>query len=272
MVNRPMSSDFLKKILAYKKEIMTRAKAAVSQSELEARLDNAPPVRSLSDALSEPGPQGANIIAEIKRASPSKGVFKGDLDAVAQARAYVDGGARAISVLTDEAFFKGRLEDLTAVRAVSPIPVLRKEFILDAYQLYEARAAGADAVLLIVRMLTPERLDELLAVSGALGMEALVEIHGEVELSVAVHSGAHLIGINNRDLVSFTTDLDVALRLAQRLPGDRIPVAASGIRDRADIQYNLDQGLFNFLIGESLVRSSDPRRHLESLLGGEVSP
>lgn len=267
-----MSSDFLKKILAHKTAEVARAKAALPQVELEARLTEAPPVRSLAEALAEPGPRGANIIAEIKRASPSKGVFRANLDAAAQGRAYVDGGARAISVLTDEAFFKGSLADLTAVRAVSPIPVLRKEFILDAYQLYEARAAGADAVLLIVRMLTPEQLSALLAVCANFGMEALVEIHGEAELNVATRSGARLIGINNRDLATFETDLDIALRLARRLPADRIPVAASGISNRADIEYNLDQGVFNFLIGESLVRSDDPKQHLDRLLGGEGVP
>lgn len=264
-----MSSDFLKKILAHKQDEVARAKRAVPQAELESRLAAAPPVRSLGAGLAEPGPRGANIIAEIKRASPSKGVFKADLDAASQAQAYVDGGARAISVLTDEAFFKGSLTDLITVRAVSPIPVLRKEFILDAYQLYEARAAGADAVLLIVRMLTPARLGELLASCHGLGMEALVEIHGEAELATATRCGARLIGINNRDLATFETDLDIALRLARRLPADRIPVAASGISDRADIQYNLDQGLFNFLIGESLVRSANPKKHLDHLLGGE---
>jgi indole-3-glycerol phosphate synthase len=264
-----MSSDFLTKIIAHKKEEVTRAKSQVPQTDLEARLTEAPPVRSLSEALAEPGPRGANIIAEVKRASPSKGIFKADLDAVAQAKAYVAGGARAISVLTDEAFFRGTLADLEAVRAVSPIPVLRKEFILDPYQLYEARAAGADAVLLIVRMLTPARLGDLLATCQGLGMEALVEIHGEAELNVAARCGARLIGINNRDLASFETDLDIALRLARRLPADRIPVAASGISDRADIQYNLDKGLYNFLIGESLVRAADPVAHLERLLGGK---
>jgi indole-3-glycerol phosphate synthase len=264
-----MSSDFLKKILAYKTEEVARAKVGVPQAVLEARLDTAPPVRSLTAALASPGPRGANIIAEIKRASPSKGIFREDLDAAVQAQAYVSGGARAISVLTDAAFFKGSLEDLQTVREVSPLPVLRKEFILDPYQLYEARAAGADAVLLIVRMLRPAQLAELLTLCEALGMEALVEIHGEAELAVAVDSGARLIGINNRDLVSFETDLHIALRLARRLPADRIPVAASGIRDRADIAFNLDRGLFNFLIGESLVKSADPQKHLDDLLGGE---
>jgi indole-3-glycerol phosphate synthase len=264
-----MSSDFLKKIVAHKTEEVARAKAAVPQAALEAQLASTPPVRSLAEALTEPGPRGANIIAEIKRASPSKGVFKADLDAVAQAEAYVVGGARAISVLTDQAFFQGSLADLQAVRSVSPIPVLRKEFILDPYQLFEARWAGADAVLLIVRMLTPAQLGDLLAICQGLGMEALVEIHGEAELNVATRSGARLIGINNRDLASFETDLDIALRLARRLPPDRIPVAASGIRHRADIQYNLDQGLFNFLIGESLVRAADPAIHLGRLLGGK---
>lgn len=263
-----MSSDFLKKILAHKTAEVARAKETVPQTELEARLADAPPVRSLAEALAEPGPLGANIIAEVKRASPSKGVFKADLDAGKQAKAYVDGGARAISVLTDNEFFKGSLEDLTAVRAVSAIPVLRKEFILDAYQLYEARAAGADAVLLIVRMLTPQKLGELLTLCTDLGMEALVEIHGEAELNTATRCGARCIGINNRDLATFETDLDIALNLARRLPADRIPVAASGIRHRADITYNLDKGVFNFLIGESLVRSADPVRHLDQLLGG----
>jgi indole-3-glycerol phosphate synthase len=264
-----MSSDFLKTILAHKTKEVARAKAAVPRAELEARLDTAPPVRSLVQALKAPGPRGANIIAEIKRASPSKGVFRADLDAAVQTQAYIAGGARAISVLTDAAFFKGSLDDLKAVRRVSAVPVLRKEFILDPYQLYEARVAGADAVLLIVRMLSSAQLGELLTLCTALGMEALVEIHGEAELTVAVDTGARLIGINNRDLVSFKTDLNIALGLARRLPADRVPVAASGIRDRADIQYNLDQGLFNFLIGESLVRSADPQKHLDRLLGGK---
>jgi indole-3-glycerol phosphate synthase len=264
-----MSSDFLKTILAHKTGEVARAKAAVPQTALEARLDDAPPVRSLVQALEAPGPRGANIIAEIKRASPSKGIFRADLDAAAQARAYVAGGARAISVLTDAAFFKGSLDDLKSVREVSSVPVLRKEFILDPYQLYEARVAGADAVLLIVRMLSPVQLSELLTLCKALGMQALVEIHGEKELAVAVDSGARLIGINNRDLISFKTDLNIALGLARRLPDDRIPVAASGIRDRADIAHNLEQGLFNFLIGESLVKSADPEKHLDHLLGGE---
>ncbi|MDJ0782548.1 MAG: indole-3-glycerol phosphate synthase TrpC [Desulfosarcinaceae bacterium] len=264
-----MSRDFLKKIAVYKTEEVERAKRAVPQAELAARLREAPPVRSLADALAEPGPRGANIIAEIKRASPSKGVFRADLNAAAQAEAYAEGGARAISVLTDETFFRGTLADLIAVRSVSPIPVLRKEFILDPYQLFEARAAGADAILLIVRLLTPESLGDLLSVCRQLGMEALVEIHGEAELTVATRCGARLIGINNRDLASFATDLDIAPRLGRRLPADRIPVAASGIRDRADIVYNLDQGLFNFLVGESLVKSENPRLHLDHLLGGE---
>ena len=267
-----MSSDFLAKIFAHKQEEVARSKAAVPQAELEARLAGAPKVRSFFDALSAPGPRGANIIAEVKRASPSKGIFRADLNAASQAEAYVAGGARAISVLTDEAFFQGTLADLTAVRAVSPVPVLRKEFILDPYQLIEARAAGADAVLLIVRMLTPEKLGQLLAHCHQLGMEALVEIHGEAELSIAIDSGARLIGINNRDLATFATDLEIALRLARRLPEDRVAVAASGIRDRADIVYNLDHGLFNFLIGESLVKSDDPVRHLGRLLGAEGAP
>lgn len=218
--------------------------------------------------LSRPGDGGVNVIAEVKRASPSKGDICIDLDAAACARQYEEGGATAISVLTDGPYFKGGMEDYVNVRRNVGLPVLRKEFIISDYQLYQSRAAGADAVLLIVRILSPGQLQDLLGLCTELGMDALVEIHSPEDYAVAHDAGARLIGINNRNLANFDTRLETALGMAGLLAENEIAVAASGISSREDIENNLKAGIFNFLIGESLVRAGDRAGFLKTLIHG----
>lgn len=258
----------LDRIVEDKKEEIVRAAARVSEDELRARIaDMEWTPRGFEERLSKPGPGGANIIAEVKRASPSKGDICKDLDAAQCARQYEAGGAAAISVLTDTPYFKGSLEDLRKVREAVGLPVLRKEFIIAPYQLYESRAAGADAVLLIVRILSAAQLDELLALTRELGLGALVEIHSAEDYTAAHKAGSRLIGINNRNLATFDTDLQTAMGLQALLQPGEVPVAASGISGREDVKRNLESGIFNFLIGESLVRAEDRTAFLRSLMG-----
>jgi indole-3-glycerol phosphate synthase len=254
-------------IVETKKEEISSAMRAVPESELRARIaDTSWTSRSFEKRLTQPGPGGANIITEVKRASPSKGDICKDLDAAECGRQYEAGGAAAVSVLTDAPYFKGRLGDLVQVRAAVGLPVLRKEFIIHPYQVLESRAAGADAVLLIARILAPALLKELLDQVHEWGMDALVEIHTPEDYAAADAAGASLIGINNRNLATFATDLNTAMDLAAMLHPGQVPVAASGINDRRDIERNLSHGIFNFLIGESLVRAGDRTAFLRSLL------
>jgi indole-3-glycerol phosphate synthase len=201
--------------------------------------------------------EAPRVIAEVKRRSPSKGLIRADFDPEAIAGAYAEGGAAAISVLTDEAFFGGHLDFLRAIRGRVDVPLLRKDFVIDAYQVDEARVAGADAVLLIVAALDPERLVRLHARAQCLGLAALVEVHDERELETALGAGARVVGINNRDLRSFETDLAVTERLAPRVPEGVVVVAESGIFTRADMARLSDAGAHAFLIGESLMREAD---------------
>ncbi|MBN2077256.1 MAG: indole-3-glycerol phosphate synthase TrpC [Dehalococcoidales bacterium] len=199
------------------------------------------------------------LIAEVKKASPSKGIIRDDFDPVDIARTYADNGAAAISVLTDEKYFMGSLEYLRKIRKAldKPIPLLRKDFILDEYQVYEARSAGADAILLIVAILEPEKLTELLELSHRLGLKCLVETHNEYECEIAVNNGAGIIGINNRDLRTFTVDIETTGRLRQLITADRIVVSESGIRNRNDIERLKSWNVDAVLIGESLMASAD---------------
>jgi indole-3-glycerol phosphate synthase len=258
--------DILTRIVARKKEEIEsarRRKPLEPLREAAARLrDNRP----FYDALKQPGPHGANIIAEIKRASPSKGPLRIDLDPARLARDYAAGGAVALSVLTDRDFFQGRPEDLIAARQAVQLPVLRKDFLICDYQIYESRAMGADAVLLICRILSGGQLADLLSLSHSLNMDALVEIHTTDDLEMARSSGARLIGINNRNLATFDTDIRTAMAMARRLSPGQIPVTASGIEGLPDVQANLAHGVFNFLVGESLVRADNPIERLRSLL------
>jgi indole-3-glycerol phosphate synthase len=222
---------------------------------LEARARQQAPARSLAAALEAPG---LGVIAEVKRRSPSRGTLADDLDPGEQAAAYARGGAAAISVLTEPDFFGGSLADLAAVRSAVTIPVLRKDFIVDAAQIWESRAAGADAVLLIVAVLTDAELSEFLAVAMDAGLDALVEVHDGAEAHRAVTAGARIVGVNNRDLATFTVDLATAELLAELISDVPIRVAESGIFERADARRMAEAGYQAVLVGEALVRASDP--------------
>jgi indole-3-glycerol phosphate synthase len=205
-------------------------------------------------------------IAEFKRRSPSAGWIREGADAAATATAYVRGGAAALSVLTDEPFFGGALDDLVAARVAADVPILRKDFVVDEYQIAEARAAGADAVLLIVAALDDATLRALFAACARWGVEALVETHDAHEADRAVALGATVIGVNARDLKTFTMDPELALRLRARIPRDRVLVAESGIRTAADVRRIGDAGIDAVLVGETLMRAADPEAALRQLL------
>jgi indole-3-glycerol phosphate synthase len=260
--------DILDKIVEQKKSTVASAARNVPESRLrtDAFAMAGRKTRPFFTSLASPGEFSVNVIAEVKRASPSKGPIRLDLDPAALARAYELGGARALSVLTDEPFFKGSLEDLKAARAAVSLPVLRKEFIVSTYQLYETVLAGADAVLLIVRILERTQLRDYLQLCRELRIDPLVEIYSASELEDASWAGARLIGINNRNLRSFETSTDNAINLGAMLDKNQIAVAASGIQSRGDIVRAQEAGIFNFLIGESLVRSEHPDRFLRNLL------
>ncbi|RJQ48363.1 MAG: indole-3-glycerol phosphate synthase TrpC [Desulfobacteraceae bacterium] len=259
--------NILDKIVERKKQEVAAARERIPEADL--RRDAALPRerRSFFGSLENPGPYGINIIAEIKRASPSKGVIRSNLDPLAYAEAYEAGGASAISVLTDRSFFQGSLQDLETVRKAVRLPVLRKDFIISSYQIFESAVRGADAVLLIVSILSDNQLKDYLALSLEVGLDALVEVHTEADLERASRAGAKLIGINNRNLKSFETDIQRAAQMVKKLEIDQIAVAESGIRTREDIEELKKTGIFNFLIGESIVRSADPRAFITELRG-----
>jgi indole-3-glycerol phosphate synthase len=258
-------SDILERIVAAKRREIVECRARVSERELESRLPNAPAVRDFRAAL-ERGP-GVAVIAEVKKASPSAGVLRSDFDPLAIARIYEAHVASAISVLTDAPFFQGRLEYLSAIRRTVAPPVLRKDFLLDSYQVLEARAAGADAVLLIAEILGRDELPALLARVHELGMQALVELYDPANLAHVVDSGARIIGVNNRDLRSFTTKLEHTLELMPRIPKDACVVSESGIRARADMDRLQAAGVRAVLIGETLMRAPDIGAKLDELRG-----
>lgn len=260
--------NFLKKITETKRAQVAAAKKAIPLARLQDAARARTDFRDFSGALSERNNGRIAVIAEIKRASPSKGIIHKDADAAVYAAAYEKGGAAAISVLTETDYFKGGPEDLKTARIAQGLPVLRKDFIIDEYQVYESAAMGADAILLIVRILDQERLGRYLALASELGMDTLVEIFDERELDAAAAVGARLIGINNRNLDSFDTDVSRARRMAARLGKDMVPVAASGVSGREDIEAGLEAGIYNFLVGECLMRAEDPVSFLRKLVGG----
>jgi indole-3-glycerol phosphate synthase len=259
----------LAEILEHKRRELEAARRRVPSHEIAARAAAAEPPRGFRRALERAEPPA--VIAELKRRSPSRGEIRPDFDPVRCALDYAAGGAAALSVLTDERYFGGRLEHLTAVRAAVELPLLRKDFVLDAYQIDEARAAGADAVLLIVAALDEARLRELLSHGRARGLDVLVEVHDEAELDTALAAGSDLLGVNNRDLRSFVTDLTVTERLAPRVPPGVLLVAESGIRGPADIARLARAGARAFLVGESLMGQPEPGRALRRLRGTEES-
>jgi indole-3-glycerol phosphate synthase len=245
----------LDQIVAAKRQEVAAARARTPEAALRRRLADAPPVRDFRAALADP--PGVQVIAEVKRASPSAGAIQPGADPVAVARAYAAGGAACVSVLTDGPFFHGSLDDLVRVRGAVDVPVLRKDFLLDDYQVLEARAAGADAVLLIAEVLDDARLTGLLAAAAGLGMAALVECYEPANVPRVVLAGATLIGINNRDLRTFVTRLEHTLELAPQVPPDRLLVSESGIRTGADVARLAAAGVKAVLVGETLMRADD---------------
>ncbi len=256
---------FLADILARKRDEVAASRAASPERELAARAKDAPAPRAFEAALSPRGGP-ARVIAEVKRASPSAGAIREGLDAAAQARAYAAAGAAAISVLTDGPGFGGSLADLAAVRATVEVPLLRKDFVLERYQLLEARAHGADAALLIVAALEPGTLRRLLDACGELGLAALVEVHDAPELDVALGAGARIVGVNNRNLATFAVDLAVSEALLPRLPAGVRGVAESGVRTADDARRLRRAGAANLLVGEALVRAADPGALLREMV------
>lgn len=255
----------LDRIVATKRQEIEAAKARRSEKELRLAAADAPQPRDFLGALSGGGP--VRLIAEVKKASPSKGLLRADFDPVAIACTYQDHGASCLSVLTDEPYFQGSLENLRRVRAAVDLPVLRKDFILDPYQVFEARAAGADAVLLIAECLDDAALAQLRAAIVELGMTALVELYDPENLVRVLRAGARLVGVNNRDLRTFQTDLAHTLRLRAQVPGDRVLVSESGIRTRDDVQRLAEAGVQAMLVGESLVTRPDIGAAVDELLG-----
>jgi indole-3-glycerol phosphate synthase len=257
----------LQTIFTARAEDLERVKRQYPFTGVRRVAEQAPPPRDFLAALHSRDGRIA-IVAEIKRASPSRGVLRADLNVVTQARLYHAGGAAAVSVLTEPRFFQGSLEDLSAVVHAISLPVLRKDFIFDPYQIYEARAAGADAILLIASYLDQERLRDLMALTQTLGMTALVEVHTAEDLEKVLRAGLpRLIGINNRNLHDFSVSLNTTFALCPLIPAGIRVIAESGIHTREDIQRLCAIGIDAFLIGEALVRASDPVALLRELRG-----
>ena len=255
----------LDRIVETKYREIAAAKRAVSEVELERRCATLTPTRNFADAIRQP--DGVMVIAEVKKASPSAGIIRADFDPVAIAQTYQQHGAAAISVLTDTEYFQGNLGYLTAIRAAVRCPVLRKDFILERYQLLEARAAGADAVLLIAECLPGDGLATLHREALALGLHTLIELHDADQLPRVLDSGGPIIGINNRDLRSFTTRVEHTLELLPKIPADRTVVSESGITTHDDLVRLGSAGARAVLVGESLMRAPDIGAALSALRG-----
>lgn len=259
-------SSILARILAAKREEVTARRRDRSVAALRAAPMYGDARRGFRHALVHH--RGRTIIAEVKRASPSRGTLRADADAAEMARAYARGGAAAVSILTDEPFFRGGLADLAAARRAVQLPLLRKDFIVDPYQVEEARAAGADAVLVIVAATEPGQRRELLEAASSVGLDVLVEVHDEAELTAALEDGADLVGINNRNLRTFVTTLATSERLLPRMPQGVITVCESGVRSAADMARLEALGARGFLVGEALIEAPDPEARLRDFLAG----
>ena len=259
-------SDILQRILTVKTAEVASARASVSEATMRERAQTAPAPRDFVQAIRDKIDAGdAAVIAEIKKASPSKGVIRADFDPPSIARNYAAGGAACLSVLTDSQFFHGAPEYLQTAREASGLPVLRKDFIIDPYQVYESRAMGADCILLIVAALTDAQMRELEAAAVSLKMAVLVEVHDTAELERALKLATPLVGINNRNLKTFEVSLDTTLDLLAGITDERIVVTESGIATRDDVECLRDAGVEAFLVGEALMRAANPGRALQAL-------
>ncbi len=256
----------LDEIVAHKREELAGVRRAVPEERLREMIGERAVYADFEAAVGKANPLGVNLIAEVKKASPSKGVFRADFDPAAIARAYEEGGADAISVLTDERYFQGSLADLAQVRRSGVrAPLLRKDFTTSTYHVLEAAAHGADAVLLIAAVLGREEIEEFAGTARALRLAAVIEVYSEAELAVALETPCRIIQINNRDLRTFEVDLGVTRRLAPKIPGDRVIISASGFDSAETVRAARDAGAHAVLVGESLVRAADAGAKLRSL-------
>ena len=253
----------LERILETKRAELEESRKARPLDEVIAAASQAPPALSLAEAV---GQAGIQIVAEVKKASPSKGVIREDFDPVAIATAYAGGGAAAISVLTDSEYFQGSLEYLRAIREKVAVPLLRKDFIVDTYQVFEARAAGADAILLILAALSDEEAEPLAAVAEQLGMDVLWEVHNIEEMNRVAGFSPRVVGINNRDLKTFEVSLETTRGLLPGVPADAVVISESGFFEREELEMMSGWGVDGFLIGEGLMRAEDPGEALRGLL------
>lgn len=257
--------DTLKEIVAKKRERITLTKQILPEEELKSRILGLSPARGFSEAINKP--RQISLIAEIKKASPSRGIIRESLDVQGIAKEYEEAGVQAISVLTEEDFFLGRLDYLTEAKNATKLPILRKDFILEPYQIYESRLFGADAVLLIADILNKDTISELVQLSKELGMECLVEVHEEKSLKKILNLKIPLIGINNRDLHNLEVELKTTERLYPLIPKDRIVVVESGLKRHQDILFLKILGINAVLVGEALMESQNLRMKIEELMG-----
>ncbi len=252
----------LDEIVAHKQQVVNQAKSRETKEELNTAAKQAPPLRNFRAALTS---GGMDLIAEVKKASPSKGVIREDFKPVAIAQQYQQAGANALSVLTDQKFFQGKLAYIAGIKEAVELPILRKDFIIDPYQIYQARAYGADAILLIAAILEPEEAEYYLQLARQLGLDVLLEVHNQSELKTALQIGADIIGINNRDLTVFDVDLQTTIQLQQEIPEDKVIVSESGIQEQTDIELLADNNVDAVLIGEALMRADDIKGKIGNL-------
>ncbi|MGC6517015.1 MAG: indole-3-glycerol phosphate synthase TrpC [Candidatus Puniceispirillaceae bacterium] len=263
--------DVLAEINAHKQTEITALKDRISLSELESQAKQADAPRGFAKALKKASESGYGLIAELKKASPSKGLIRADFDPVSLAKAYEDGGATCLSILTDERYFQGHKDFLVSARAAVSLPVLRKDFMIDPVQIIEARSLGADCILLIMASLSDNQALELEAVAHEWGMDVLIEVHDESELERACLLSSPLMGINNRNLKTMQISLDVGAAMLPRLPDDRIAVAESGLFSPDDLTFMASHGARCFLIGESLMRQDDVCKATKAILANPVA-
>ena len=257
--------DILKEIIAKKKEKVLLAKQNISEGDLKAKIQNLPPTRPFIEAINKP--HSISLIAEIKKASPSRGIIRQDFNIVEIAQAYRDSGVQAISVLTEEDFFGGSLSYINEVKNIVNAPILRKDFILEPCQVYESRFFGADAILLIADLLSKDKLSELIHLAESLSLDCLVEIHSEKELKKVLSLKAPLIGINNRDLHTLNVDFQTTERLFPLIPKDNAVVVESGIQSYQDVLFLKILGASAVLVGEALMEASDIGKKIQELMG-----